>query len=149
MTEFLIPMSCSKTGVVICVGFAGLNEEKYDKLEIALDDGEFQTVERDAENPFASEPVTFDVQESDIIYAVHGRITIGEWMWQTKAMVTAVVNEANNEPEPVFMPSVTPLLKKGVQAKLMSDTLEEKAQEPQYHSGALASKPTRPIAEDD
>lgn len=77
MDEFLIPMSYrGGAGLFVCVGFAGLNADNYDQLEIELElTGESIIVERDAENPWMSEGAAFAVAEDDIAYFVKGYVT--------------------------------------------------------------------------
>ena len=56
--------------------FAGLNQDKYDLLELSLDGVSYKTIERDSENTYCSKPILFIGLEKGLLYKVYGRITI-------------------------------------------------------------------------
>ena len=76
MEEYLIPSKYVGDGYGISVMFAGLNQDKYDLLELSLDGVSYKTIERDSENTYCSKPILFIGLEKGLLYKVYGRITI-------------------------------------------------------------------------
>lgn len=94
MTGFLAPRSCNQHGVLICVGFAGLDDERYDKLEIALNDDPYQLIGRNTKNPWYSAAVVYPDLEPGVFYRVRGRITQDDEVKELSVVLCAVDNDA-------------------------------------------------------
>lgn len=129
MTEFLIPMRYTGgAGTYVCAGFGGLPEDEYDTLEIALEGGDWQRVERNPDDPWSSLPAAFPVQYDDLYYTVRGRVTAGDRVEETVTHMLAETYEA-------------PVLRKAAKAVRLAAAEEER-----HGGGAISSPPAAPEA---
>lgn len=76
MEEYLIPSKYVGDGYGISVMFAGLNESKYDYLEISIDNQNYINVDRDDSNLYNSKPIDFDNLDSGRLYKIYGRFAV-------------------------------------------------------------------------
>lgn len=74
MSEILSACKYQGEGIGLSVKFIGLCEDNYDELSIALGDGAFVTVERDADFSFRSTPAEFCDLSRNEVYLIRGRI---------------------------------------------------------------------------
>lgn len=78
MTEFIMQMVPTDNDEVdiccVCAGFAGLDHESYDILELSIDGENYVRTERDPIRPFKSFPICFPSVKPDQVYTVSGRI---------------------------------------------------------------------------
>ena len=78
MTEFIMQMVPGGNEDVeiccVCVGFAGLDRESYDVLELSIDGEQFIQTERDPTRPFKSLPICFPALKPDQVYTITGHI---------------------------------------------------------------------------
>lgn len=75
MEEYLIPNKYKGNGHGISIMFAGLNQTKYELLEISIDGVNYIAVERESENPYNSKPLELTGLEHGMLYKVYGRFT--------------------------------------------------------------------------